>query len=63
MVRVAYLTNIATNQNLNNNPEYNIMMATQEDYDRIRARIDKANATLDDVSEGFAQVRKMLRSK
>lgn len=63
MVRIAYLTNIATNQNLNNNPEYNIMMATQEDYDRIRARIDKVNATLDDVSEGFAQVRKMLRSK
>ena len=38
-------------------------MATQEDYDRIEARIEALNETLDGVSEGFAKVREMLRSK
>ncbi len=40
-----------------------MIMATQEDYDRIRARIDKVNEDLDDVRDGFAKVREMLRSK
>ena len=38
-------------------------MATQADYDRIRADIEKLHTTLDGVSEGFAKVREMLRSK
>lgn len=46
-------------QNLNNNLAYNAVVATQEDYDRIEA----LHATLDGVSEGFAKVREMLRSK
>ena len=48
---------------LNNTPTHSIMMITQEDYDRIQARIDKLNADLDYVSEGFAKAREMLRSK
>ena len=35
-------------------------MATQEDYDRIRADIAEVRANLDDVDERFAKVRKML---
>ena len=38
-------------------------MVTQEDYDRIQARIDKVRENLEDVREGFAQARKMLRSQ
>ena len=39
------------------------MMITQEDYDRIQARIDRLNESLDDISEGFAKVREILYSK
>ena len=48
---------------LNNTPMYYIMMATQEDYDRIQKDIDNLREDLKDVREGFARARAMLRPK
>ena len=47
---------------LNNTPTYHIMMATQEDYDRIQARIDKLNESVAEVHREYDKIEARLRS-
>ncbi len=51
------------NQNLNNNLAYNTVMATQEDYDRIQARIDALGEDITRVRRRIAAETERVRSR
>lgn len=52
-----------THQNLNNNLAHNVGMATQEDYDRIQARIDALGEDITRVRRRITAEMERVRSR